>query len=78
MERFLKFIMLQKCPRFSRLLPVLSSLISGFGLGAILVGFAVDKAALGQVFLLVLRPSPVNNISLMLHNHIFLCAIEGI
>jgi hypothetical protein len=41
--------------------------LHGFDPGSVHVGFVVDKVALGQVFLLVLRSSPVNFIPLVLH-----------
>jgi hypothetical protein len=39
----------------------------GFDPGSVHVGFVVDKVALGQVFLRVLRSSPVNFIPPVLH-----------
>ena len=45
----------------------LSQRRSGFDPGSVHVGFVVDKVALGQVFLRVLRFSPVNFIPPMLH-----------
>jgi hypothetical protein len=39
----------------------------GFDLGSVHMGFVVDKVALGQVFLRVLRFSPVSIIPLVLH-----------
>jgi hypothetical protein len=38
--------------------------------GSIHVGFAVDKVALGQIFLRVIRFSPVNIIPPLLHMHL--------
>ena len=45
----------------------LSSRRPRFDPGSVYVGFVVDKVALGQVFPLVLRFSPVNFISPVLH-----------
>jgi hypothetical protein len=41
----------------------------GFAPRPVHVGFVVDKVALGQVFLRVLRFSPVNTIQPLLHIH---------
>jgi hypothetical protein len=43
-----------------QLIAGLSPRRSGFDSGSVYVGFVVDKVALGQVFLRVLRFSPVN------------------
>jgi hypothetical protein len=43
---------------------------TGFAPGSIHVGFVVDKVALGQVFLPVLRFSPANIIPPLLHIHL--------
>jgi hypothetical protein len=47
-------------PWFRSLVAGLSPRRPGFAPGSIHVGFVVDKVALGQVFLRVLRFSPVN------------------
>jgi hypothetical protein len=41
----------------------------GFNIGSVHVGFVVDKVAWGQVFLRVLRFSPVNFIPPVLHEN---------
>jgi hypothetical protein len=46
-------------PWFRRLVPGLSTRRPGFELGSVRVGFVVDKVTLGQVFLQVVRFSPV-------------------
>jgi hypothetical protein len=53
-----------------RLVAGLSPLRPRFAPGSIHVGFVVDKVALGQVFLPVLRFSPTNIISPLLHTHL--------
>jgi hypothetical protein len=47
-------------PWLRRLVADLSQRRPGFAPGSIHMGFAVDKVVLGQVFLRVLRFSPVN------------------
>jgi hypothetical protein len=47
-------------PWLRRLVASFSSRSPGFAPGLILMGFVVDKVALGQVFVRVLRFSPVN------------------
>jgi hypothetical protein len=54
-----------------RLVAGLSSRRSGFEPGSLNVGFLVDKVALGQVLLRVLRFSPVNIIPPWLYNFIY-------
>jgi hypothetical protein len=54
-------------------MPWLKRLVAGLSLlrpGSIQVGFVVDKVALDQVFLRVLRFSPVNIIPPLLHIHL--------
>jgi hypothetical protein len=53
-----------------RLVAGLSLRRPGFAPGSIHVGFVVDRVAMGQVFLRVLRFSPVNNIPPLLHIHL--------
>jgi hypothetical protein len=50
-----------------RLVVGLSPRRRGFDAGSVYVGFVVDKVVLGQVFLRVLRFSPVNFIPPVLH-----------
>jgi hypothetical protein len=64
---FLRAIEIRSTPFFGRAVPWLRSLVAGlspqrpgFAPWSIHVGFVVDKVALGQVFLRVLRFSPVN------------------
>jgi hypothetical protein len=54
-------------PWFRRLAAGLSPRRPGFDPGSVHVGFVVDKMALGQVYLRVLRFSPVNFIPPVLH-----------
>jgi hypothetical protein len=54
-------------PCLRRLVAGLSPRRPGFDPGSVLVGFVVDKVALGQVSLRVLRFSPVNFIPSVLH-----------
>jgi len=58
-------------PWLRRLVAGLSPRRPGFAPGSVHVGFVVDKVALGQVFLRVLRFSPVNiHSTVALHTHI--------
>jgi hypothetical protein len=57
-------------PWLKRLVAGLSPRRPGFAPGSILVGFVVDKVALGQVYLRVLRFSPANIIPPLLHIHL--------
>jgi hypothetical protein len=57
-------------PWLKRLVAGLSPRRPGFAPGSIHVGFMVDSVALGQVFLRVLRFSPVNIIPPLLHIHL--------
>jgi hypothetical protein len=59
-------------PWLRRLVAGLSPRRPGFDPGSVNVGFVVDEVALGQVFLLVLRFSPVSIILLVLHTHLHL------
>jgi hypothetical protein len=57
-------------PWLQRLVAGLSPRRPGFAPGSIHVGFVVDKVALGQVFLRILRFSPSNIIPPLLHIHL--------
>jgi hypothetical protein len=57
----------QAVPWLRRLVAGLSPRRPGFDPGSVHVGFVVDKVALGQVFLQVLRFSPINFIPPVLH-----------
>jgi hypothetical protein len=54
-------------PWLRQLVASLSPQRPGFYPGSVRVGFVVEKVALGQDFLRVLRFSPVNFIPLVLH-----------
>jgi hypothetical protein len=56
-------------PRLKRLVAGLSPRRAEFAPGSIHVGFVVDRVALGQDFLRVLRFSPVSIIPSGLHTH---------
>jgi hypothetical protein len=56
-------------PWLRRLVAGLSPRRPGFNPGPVHVGFMVDKVALGQVFLRVLRLSPVNLFPPVLHEN---------
>ena len=56
-------------PWLRRLVPGLSPLRAGFDLRPVHVSCVAGKVALGQVFLLVLRYSPVSYIPPMLHTY---------
>jgi hypothetical protein len=61
----------QAVPCLRRLVAGLSQRSPGFAFGSIHVGFVLDKVTLGQVFLRVLRFSPVNIIpplSILIHH----------
>jgi hypothetical protein len=65
-------------PWLRRLVAGLSPRRHGFDPGSVRVGFVVDKVALGQVFLPVLRFSPVNFIPPVLHYTKKLIFITGL
>jgi hypothetical protein len=62
-------------PRLRRLLAGLSPQRPGFNQGPVLVRPVVDKVALGQAFLRVIRIFPVSIIPPMLHTYFHLPAI---
>jgi hypothetical protein len=59
--------LIRAVPWLRRLFAGLSPRRPGFRPGSVHVGFVVDKVTLGQVFLRVLRFSPVNFIPPVLH-----------
>jgi hypothetical protein len=67
MRQVILHVLLRAVPWLRRLVACLSPRRSGFDSGSVHVGFVVDKVALGQVFLQVLRFFPVNFIPPVLH-----------
>ena len=66
-----------KLPSFSRLVAILSAWWPGFDLKAVHVRFVVDKVALGQVSLPVLRFPPYTNLPSMLRIYLLFIRKNG-
>jgi hypothetical protein len=65
-------MLLKAVPYLRRLVAGFSPRMPGFAPRAAHVGFVVDKVALGQIFLRILRSSPVNIIPPLFHIHSYI------